>query len=475
MFKSLETYLEAFRPCFKNKAAFEWFILLVIGFILRYDALGVTSIIRVMLIHGGSYENLLHFFYATSWRLDSLRTAWYRVVKHSGLLWRFKDRIVLAGDGVKQSKEAYYMPGVKKLHQESEDSSKGEYIFGHLFGAVGAIIGKSSPRFCLPLRMGIHDGLQAAAKWEGSPISDQSHVVQMIENGYEVSRSVGRSLLLLDRYFLSVPALKRFDALNASAGGKKFDIVTKAKWSCVAFEKPGPKTGKRGRPKKKGAKIKLTDLFKHPDVFHKCSVMLYGKETEVTYLSKDLLWGPGLYKELRFVLVEYNGMQSILVSTDLSLSPEDIIYLYSIRFKIECCFREFKQQMGGFGYHFWTKSLEKLNHFKAKDAADNLSSVTSVHDREMVLKTIRAIECFVHLSCIAMGIVQMLAASVEDSQEVLSYRYLRTNRNELISEATMLVYLRQHFFAIMAMHPLSFITQIILRRQAGPDAEILSA
>ena len=125
--------------------------------------------------------------------------------------------------------------------------------------------------------------------------------------------------------------------------------------------------------------------------------------------------------------------------------------------------------------NFWTKSLEKLNHFKAKDAADNLSSVTSVHDREMVLKTIRAIECFVHLSCIAMGIVQMLAASVEDSQEVLSYRYLRTNRNELISEATMLVYLRQQFFAIMAMHPLSFITQIILRRQAGPDAEILSA
>ena len=36
------------------------------------------------------------------------------------------------------------MPGVKKLHQDSEDSSKGEYIFGHLFGAVGAVISKSA-------------------------------------------------------------------------------------------------------------------------------------------------------------------------------------------------------------------------------------------------------------------------------------------------------------------------------------------
>ena len=31
------------------------------------------------------------------------------------------------------------MPGVKKLHQESDNSAKGEYIHGHHFGGVGVL------------------------------------------------------------------------------------------------------------------------------------------------------------------------------------------------------------------------------------------------------------------------------------------------------------------------------------------------
>ena len=77
------------------------------------------------------------------------------VVLGSGLLYRVDGKTVLIGDGVKQSKEAYHMPGVKKLHQDSEDSSKGEYIFGHLFGAVGAVIAKSNRFFCIPLKINI--------------------------------------------------------------------------------------------------------------------------------------------------------------------------------------------------------------------------------------------------------------------------------------------------------------------------------
>ena len=34
-------------------------------------------------------------------------------------------------------KEAKRMPGVKKQFQESENSSKPAYIFGHLFGGIG--------------------------------------------------------------------------------------------------------------------------------------------------------------------------------------------------------------------------------------------------------------------------------------------------------------------------------------------------
>ena len=34
------------------------------------------------------------------------------------------NRLLMAGDGIKVSKEALKMPGVKKLHQESDNSGK---------------------------------------------------------------------------------------------------------------------------------------------------------------------------------------------------------------------------------------------------------------------------------------------------------------------------------------------------------------
>ena len=94
---------------------------------------------------------------------------------------------------------------------------------------------------------------------------------------------------------------------------------------------------------------------------------MYGEKQEVTYYCTDLLWGQKLYQELRFVLVQYNGSRSILVSTDLSLSPKRIIELYAYRFSIEELFREFKQQIGGFAYHFWSKAVPKLNRFSRKE------------------------------------------------------------------------------------------------------------
>ena len=72
---------------------------------------------------------------------------------------------------------------------------------------------------------------------------------------------------------------------------------------------------------------------------------MYGEQQEVSYYCTELLWGQKLYQELRFVLVQYKGSKSILVSTDLTLSPKRIIELYAYRFSIEELFREFKQQM----------------------------------------------------------------------------------------------------------------------------------
>ncbi len=96
---------------------------------------------------------------------------------------------------------------VKKLFQESEDSPKPAYILGHMFGSLGILIGNSNKKFCLDLSIKLHDGLQFLEEWKGTSGSVRTHIVQMMEDSFDAAKTCGRSLLLLDRYFLSVPAL----------------------------------------------------------------------------------------------------------------------------------------------------------------------------------------------------------------------------------------------------------------------------
>jgi len=47
------------------------------------------------------------------------------------------NRYLIAGAGIKISKEAGKMPAVKRLHQDSDNSGKTHYIYGRYFEAFG--------------------------------------------------------------------------------------------------------------------------------------------------------------------------------------------------------------------------------------------------------------------------------------------------------------------------------------------------
>ncbi len=172
---------------------------------------------------------------------------------------------------------------------------------------------------------------------------------------------------------------------------------------------------------------------------------LYGKKEHVRYYNIDLLWGQKLYQELRFVLAEINGSRTILASTSLTLEPVSIIRLYSCRFRIECTFRELKQQVGAFCYHFWTKHMPRLNHYQKKDEPSPLEQVKTESSRKKVLETVRAIEMHMMLSCIAMGILQILSIRFMGKVRPDQLRYQRIPSRGRISEAAVMDYLRKHF------------------------------
>jgi hypothetical protein len=116
-----------------------------------------------------------------------------------------------------------------------------------------------------------------------------SHVVQMIDQAFAAARTFGEALLLLDRYFLSIPALQRLAEGNR-AGGVRMHIVTKAKMNAVAYESPAAKKPGRGRPPKKGKMLKLAELFQTREAdFQTATVTFYGKEEAVSFLCLDLM------------------------------------------------------------------------------------------------------------------------------------------------------------------------------------------
>ncbi len=74
-----------------------------------------------------------------------------------------------------------------------------------MFGGIGVLAGNILKTFCIPLYINLQEGIQTILSWgkEGKG-TIPSHVIQMIENGYEAAKVFGKSLLLLDWYFLSV-------------------------------------------------------------------------------------------------------------------------------------------------------------------------------------------------------------------------------------------------------------------------------
>ena len=134
-------------------------------------------------------------------------------------------------------------------------------------------------------------------------------------------------------------------------------------------------------------------------------------------------------------------------------------------FSIEELFREFKQQIGGFAYHFWSKAVPKLNRFSRKGEADCLEAVLDASERKRILSNIKAIEGFVLFASIAMGMLQLIALDGRSSRSTKKIRYLRTVSRKCPSEATVMYYVRKNIYSLLLQNPDSFITRFIRERQ----------
>ncbi|SMF82449.1 transposase [Pseudobacteriovorax antillogorgiicola] len=175
-----------------------------------------------------------------------------------------------------------------------------------------------------------------------------------------------------------------------------------------------PSKRKRGRPKKKGEKVKLNSLFSQFDEI----AIEYG---DSRYHCIDLYW-QSAGRLIRFVLVESSKGRAILMTTKMDIAPETVIDLYKSRWLIETGFKQAIHTVGTFNYHFWMKAMKPIKRGQNKQYLHR----EAAEYRDSVTKKINAFHIHIQAGCITQGLLKYLAIKFKDQVWFSFKGWLRT-------------------------------------------------
>ncbi|WP_432974238.1 IS701 family transposase [Dactylosporangium sp. CA-233914] len=322
--------LDAFGGCF-TAPTFGVFSAMVVGLVAQTGQRTVCGMLTgAGMATSWSHDRAHRFFSTTRWTIDQIGlTVFDLVLTH--LVADGAD-LHLAVDDTAHRRRGKKVHGVGWIHDGSAPA-RNKLAFGHRWVVVGVIVRPSflSRPLCLPV---------LCRRWQGkgtaSTVELAAYMITVI-----AARTPGRRVHVV--------------ADAAYHGHGLRDLPATVTWTtrlprnAVVYHRAPARSGKRGRPRLKGARIGTPSEAAATAVWQTVSVTRYGRVDTVRIAVLDCLWygvfGP---HPVRMTLVRdrETGPMLALITTDLSVTAADLVARYAARWAIEVTFFDTRQTLG---------------------------------------------------------------------------------------------------------------------------------
>lgn len=335
----LLTYLEPFGQLFSSPS-YSYFKAYIWGMLMVEGRKCITKIGHACFFLDRHIASFERFLSENKWDMNQVARTLIRL-----LVDTLRDKLyiygafLLAVDTTYTAKNSKKMIGIQKWIEHSGNADRGKHIIGHHWGIAGLISHFANRFLCWPILTMMISGKKNPSHYVcGSdglcPMTFWEPVLAMVFQTWQ----------FLDEHALRVVV----DAYFAKASfinpliEKGIHVVTRWRKDGVGWDDPGEYSGK-GRPRKYGKQWKLADLLK--SFSQEIKVNIYGKSVYATAAMRDM-WLRNIPQKVRVVVVKTAGVPIIFISTDMTLTAEQIIEIYSSRFSIEIAIRDLKQRFG---------------------------------------------------------------------------------------------------------------------------------
>jgi len=262
------------------------------------------------------------------------------------------DRIIVAIDDSINPKSGQKIFACGNFHDHASKCNQAAYPWSQCIVAIGLLKKVQSRWACLPLDFRFYmmkkDILAESVNVQhrGKVVPFKSKMAQAAAMIKEVQAYYQKTVLVVTDSWFGNNGL--WSPLEKGAGGT-FHLLSRMRTNMTLYDLAPVATDKkgRGRPRLYGDRLGSVDkcAAKRRAMAKRYTVFLYGKEREVQAYS-HLVMSKKLKCPVRVVWVYRKTRYVALMTTDLTLSIEQIIEYYGARWKIESGFKEIKQEIG---------------------------------------------------------------------------------------------------------------------------------